>query len=50
MAFGADFEPDTGNSCSIRITKEESGSGNGTFDFLGFTHYWGKSRQGILGY
>ncbi len=21
-------------------------SGNGTFDFLGFTHYWAKSRQG----
>ena len=21
-------------------------SGNGTFDFLGFTHYWGKSRNG----
>jgi RNA-directed DNA polymerase len=23
-----------------------SGSTPGTFDFLGFTHYWGKSRQG----
>ena len=23
-----------------------SGSTSGTFDFLGFTHYWGKSRQG----
>jgi group II intron reverse transcriptase/maturase len=22
------------------------GTGNGTFDFLGFTHYWGRSRQG----
>lgn len=22
------------------------GSGNGTFDMLGFTHYWGKSRKG----
>jgi group II intron reverse transcriptase/maturase len=21
-------------------------SGNGTFDFLGFTHYWGRSRRG----
>jgi group II intron reverse transcriptase/maturase len=27
-------------------TKNETGSGNGTFDFLGFTHYWGKSRRG----
>ncbi len=26
--------------------RKESGSGNGTFDFLGFTHYWGKSRRG----
>ena len=24
----------------------ESGGGNGTFDFLGFTHYWATSRQG----
>ena len=27
-------------------TKKDSESGNGTFDFLGFTHYWGKSRRG----
>ena len=26
---------------------EESGSGNGTFDFLGFTHYWARSRNGF---
>jgi len=24
----------------------ESGGGNGTFDFLGFTHYWTRSRRG----
>ena len=24
----------------------QSGSKNGTFDFLGFTHYWAKSRRG----
>ena len=24
----------------------ESSSGNGTFDFLGFTHYWARSRRG----
>jgi len=23
------------------------GSGPGTFDFLGFTHYWGRSRKGV---
>jgi group II intron reverse transcriptase/maturase len=26
--------------------KEQSGPKNGTFDFLGFTHYWAKSRRG----
>jgi hypothetical protein len=26
--------------------KEQKDDQNGTFDFLGFTHYWGKSRQG----
>jgi RNA-directed DNA polymerase len=34
----------------IKFGKPESGdkteSGNSTFDFLGFTHYWTKSRQG----
>jgi len=29
-----------------RPGKFSAKSGNGTFDFLGFTHYWGKSRQG----
>lgn len=27
-------------------TKGGPGKGSGTFDFLGFTHYWGKSRRG----
>lgn len=26
--------------------KEQPGPKNGTFDFLGFTHYWAKSRRG----
>ncbi len=26
--------------------KEDFGKGNGTFDFLGFNHYWAKSRRG----
>jgi group II intron reverse transcriptase/maturase len=26
--------------------RDDSGKGNGTFDFLGFTHYWAKSRRG----
>jgi group II intron reverse transcriptase/maturase len=27
-------------------SKKNSDGGNGTFDFLGFTHYWAKSRRG----
>jgi RNA-directed DNA polymerase len=27
-------------------SKDDSGKKNGTFDFLGFTHYWAKSRRG----
>lgn len=27
-------------------TRDEDGSGNETFDFLGFTHYWARSRRG----
>ena len=27
-------------------SKRGGGSGNGTFDFLGFTHYWGETRRG----
>ena len=26
--------------------RESKAKGNGTFDFLGFTHYWAKSRRG----
>ena len=28
-------------------SKFKAASGNGTFDFLGFTHYWGRSRKGF---
>jgi RNA-directed DNA polymerase len=27
--------------------REASGTGNGTFEFLGLTHYWAKSRRGF---
>ena len=27
-------------------SKDSKGNGNGTFDFLGFTHYWAKSHRG----
>jgi RNA-directed DNA polymerase len=29
-----------------RPGRNDPGDGNGTFDFLGFTHYWAKSRRG----
>jgi len=27
-------------------SREQSAHGKGTFDFLGFTHYWAKTRRG----
>ena len=30
----------------VKPRKGGTGKGNGTFDFLGFTHYWAQSRQG----
>jgi RNA-directed DNA polymerase len=30
----------------IKPRKGDKGKGNGTFDFLGFTHFWARSRQG----
>jgi group II intron reverse transcriptase/maturase len=32
---------------SQRSTPENAGHGPGTFDLLGFTHYWGRSRRGV---
>jgi group II intron reverse transcriptase/maturase len=29
-----------------RPRKEEDGKGNGTYEFLGFTHYWARTRKG----
>ena len=33
----------------VRPDRSDSGSGSepGSFDFLGFTHYWGRSRKGV---
>ncbi len=33
-------------SKSARVAEANSDDGPGTFDLLGFTHYWGKSRRG----
>ena len=30
----------------IKPKRGDTGKGNGTFDFLGFTHYWAQSRRG----
>ena len=30
----------------VQFKHPYKGGGTGTFDFLGFTHYWGKSRKG----
>ena len=27
---------------------QPDGQGPGTFDFLGFTHYWGRTRRGLV--
>ena len=46
--FGLTTHPE--KTALIRFTKldsdSESDSGNGTFDFLGFTHFWARSRRG----
>ena len=45
--FGLSVHPE--KTKMVRFGKpfrEEAARENGTFDFLGFTHYWGKSRQG----
>jgi hypothetical protein len=30
-------------------SKKRTDNGNGTFDFLGFTHFWARTRQGYSG-
>ncbi len=46
--FGLTIHPE--KTALIRFrepnSKSKSGGGNGTFDFLGFTHYWARSRWG----
>lgn len=45
--FGLDLHPE--KTILVPFCKPKSkgrGKGDGTFDFLGFTHYWAKSREG----
>lgn len=45
--YGLRIHPDKTKMVRFRWPSKHSvKSGNGTFDFLGFTHYWGKSRSG----
>jgi len=45
--YGLTLHPDKSKKIRFqRPSNTEANSGNGTFDFLGFTHYWGKSRRG----
>jgi RNA-directed DNA polymerase len=36
-------------ACKRPPSRDPSAGGTGTVDFLGFTHYWGKTRQGYWG-
>jgi group II intron reverse transcriptase/maturase len=47
--YGLNLHPEKTALIKFRKPGEKetkSGTGNGTFDFLGFTHYWAKSRRG----
>jgi len=46
--FGLKIHPDKTRLVEFRKPKEprDPGGGPGNFDFLGFTHYWGKSQKG----
>ena len=46
--FGLTIHPDKSKMIRFKQpSKFLEDSGNGTFDFLGFTHYWGRSRNGF---
>lgn len=44
--FGLSLHPDKTRLLPYRRPRTPSGKGPATFDFLGFTHYWGRSRKG----
>jgi len=46
--FGLSLHPEKTALITFRKprTRQDSGNGNGTFDFLGLTHYWTRSRRG----
>jgi hypothetical protein len=44
--FGLSIHPDKTRLVKFSTPEDANSKGAGTFDFLGFTHYWGKSRKG----
>jgi group II intron reverse transcriptase/maturase len=47
--FGLELHPDKTKMVDFRVSrdpKDPDGNGPGSFDFLGFTHHWGKSLKG----
>lgn len=46
--FGLSIHPEKTKLVDFRrpYRNTEEGKGNGTFDFLGFTHYWARSQRG----
>ena len=47
--FGLELHPDKTRLLDFRMPRAQkgpNGKGPGTFDFLGFTHHWGKSLKG----
>jgi hypothetical protein len=45
--YGLSLHPDKTRLVPFRRPdRDDDGNGPGTFDFLGFTHYWGVSRKG----
>lgn len=44
--FGLRLHPDKTRMVEFREPSPDSGEGSGSFDMLGFTHFWGRSRKG----
>jgi RNA-directed DNA polymerase len=46
--YGLELHPEKTRMVNFRRPpkRQQSGKGPGTFDFLGFTHYWKRSREG----
>ena len=47
-SYGLTIQPEKTNLVNFKnpSSERDSTKGAGTFDYLGFTHYWGKSRKG----